>query len=68
MTPEAIHEVVEAARMVPVDADKDDIEQAREWERKIRADQADRIAVELARLGLDYAAITARHVTTDPGW
>lgn len=68
MTPEAIREVVEAARMVPVDADKDDIEQAREWERKIRADQADRIAVELARLGLDYAAITARHVTTDPGW
>ena len=68
MTPEAIREVVEAARMVPVDADKDDIEQAREWERKIRADQADRIAAELARLGLDYAAITARHVTTDPGW
>ena len=68
MTPEAIQEVVAAAALVPVDADKDDIEQAREWERKIRADQADRIAVELARLGLDYAAITARHVTTDPGW
>lgn len=68
MTPEAIREVVEAARLVPVDADRDNIEQAREWERKIRADQADRIAAELARLGLDYAAITARHVTTDPGW
>ena len=68
MTPEAIREVVEAARLVPVDADRDNIEQAREWERKIRADQADRIAAELARLGLDYAAITARHVTTDPAW
>ena len=68
MTPEAIREVVEAATLVPTDADAGDIEQAREWERRIRADQADRIAVELARLGLDYAAITARHVTTEPTW
>lgn len=68
MTPEAICEVVEAARLVPTDADADGIERAREWERKIRADQADRIAVELARLGLDYAAVTARHVSTGPGW
>ena len=68
MTPEAIREVVEAARLVPTDASHDDIEQARGWERRIRADQADRIAVELARLGLDYAAITARHVTTEPTW
>ena len=68
MTPEAIREVVEAATLVPVDADKDDIEQAREWEVRIRADQNDRIAVELARLGLDYAAITARHVTTETRW
>lgn len=68
MTPEAIREVVAAATLVPTDADAGDIEQAREWERKIRADQADRVAVELARLGLDYAAITARHVTTDPAW
>ena len=68
MTPEAIQEVVAAAALVPVDADKDDIEQAREWEARIRADQADRIAVELARLGLDYAAITARHVTTETRW
>ena len=68
MTPEAIREVVEAATLVPVDADRDDIEQAREWEVRIRADQNDRIAVELAKRGLDYAAITARHVTTEPGW
>lgn len=68
MTPEAIREVVAAATLVPTDAGPDDIEQAREWERKIRADQADRVAVELARLGLDYAAITARHVSTDPEW
>ena len=68
MTPEAIREVVEAARLVPTDTDADGIERAREWERKIRADQADRVAVELAKLGLDYAAITARHVSTDPTW
>ena len=68
MTPEAIREVVEAATLVPTDATADGIESAREWERKIRKEQADRIAVELARLGLDYAAITARHVTTDPTW
>lgn len=68
MTPEAIREVVEAARLVPADADQGDIEQAREWERRIRADQAERISFELARLGLDYAAITTRHVTTEPEW
>lgn len=68
MTPEAIREVVAAATLVPTDAGPDDIEQAREWERRIRADQADRIAVELAKLGLDYAAITAHHVTTEPTW
>ena len=68
MTPEAIREVVEAARLVPTDADVDGIERAREWERRIRSDQADRVAVELAKLGLDYAAITARHVSTDPEW
>ena len=68
MTPEAIREVVEAARLVPADADAGDIEQAREWERKIRKEQAERISFELAKLGLDYAAITARHVSTDPEW
>lgn len=68
MTPEAIREVVEAARLVPADADAGDIEQARQWECKIRADQNDRIAVELAKRGLDYAAITTRHVSTGPGW
>lgn len=68
MTPEAIREVVESARLVPTDADQGDIEQARGWERKIRKEQADRIAVELAKRGLDYAAITARHVSTDPTW
>lgn len=68
MTPEAIREVVESARLVPTDADQGDIEQARGWERKIRKEQAGRIAVELAKRGLDYAAITARHVSTDPTW
>lgn len=68
MTPEAIREVVEAARLVPVDAAAGDIDQAREWERRIRAGQAERISFELARLGLDYAAVTARHVPTDPAW
>lgn len=68
MTPEAIREVVEAARLVPTDAGPDEVEQARAWERRIRADQADRIAVEMARLGLDYAAITTRHITTEPAW
>lgn len=68
MTPEAIREVVAAATLVPVDADWFDVERAREWEGRIRADQADRIAVELARLGLSGAAVTARHITTDPTW
>lgn len=68
MTPEAIREVVEAARLVPTDASVDEVETAREWERKIRADQADRVAVELARLGLGGAAVAARHVSTGPGW
>lgn len=68
MTPEAIREVVEAARLVPTDATADGIERAREWERKIRKEQSDRVAVELAKRGLDYAAITARHVSTDPTW
>lgn len=68
MTPEAIREVVEAAHLVPTDAGVDEVESARGWERRIRSDQADRIAVELSRLGLDYAAITAHHVTTEPTW
>ena len=68
MTPEAIREVVEAAHLVPTDAGVDEVESARGWERRIRSDQADRVAVELARLGLDYAAITARHVSADPTW
>ena len=68
MTPEAIREVVEAARLVPTDTDADGIERAREWERKIRAEQAERISFELAKRGLDYAAITTRHVSTEPTW
>lgn len=67
--PDAVHQ---AHPFDPSTADKAavDAERAhrRERERKIREDQADRVAVELARLGLDYAAITARTVTTDPGW
>lgn len=52
----------------PTTADRAAVDAERARERTIRADQADRIAVELARLGLDHAAIVARTVGAEPGW
>lgn len=63
--PDAVHQ---AHPFDPSTADRATVDAERARERTIRTDQADRIAVELARLGLDYAAITARSVTTEPGW
>lgn len=60
--------VEQAIPFDPTAADKAAVDAERARERTIRADHADRIAKELARHGLDYAAITARSVTTDPGW
>lgn len=52
----------------PSTADRAAVEAERDREREIRADQADRIALELARLGLEHALVVARSVTADPGW
>lgn len=52
----------------PSTADRARVDAERARERTIRTDQGERIAVELARLGLEHAAIIARTVSADPGW
>lgn len=60
--------VEQATPFDPTTADRAAVDAERARERRVRADQADRISVELAKRGLDYAAIVARHVTTDTPW
>ena len=60
--------VEQAAWFDPTTADRAAVDAERGRERRIRAEQADRISVELAARGLDYAAIVARYVDTGPGW
>lgn len=60
--------VEQATWFDPTTADRVAVEAERARERRIRAEQADRIAVELARFGLGEAAVIARGVNTDPLW
>lgn len=52
----------------PTVADRQAVDAERARERQVRADQGERIAVELARIRMGEAAAVARSVAVEPGW
>ncbi|GAA1455220.1 hypothetical protein [Nocardiopsis tropica] len=69
--PDAYEQALHAASLIPTDADKADLEKAREWERKIREDQQRRDAAELLDHGYpadSYQVRLVRYAPTEPGW